>query len=63
MTLREKLLCCKKQGISIKFIAEQINIKPATLYAFSSGNRNLSLEKQEKLKNFLSNYFIKGDSN
>lgn len=61
MTLKEKLLKCKKQGISIKYIAEQTNIKPATLYAYTSGARNLSPEKQEKLENFLSIYFIKGE--
>ena len=58
MTLREKLLQCKEKGISIKYIAEQVNIKPATLYAFTSGRRNLSPEKQEKIERFLSIYFI-----
>ena len=61
MSLREQLLECKKQGWSIKFIAEQTSIKPATLYAFTSGNRNLSPEKQEKIFQFLSIYYKKGE--
>lgn len=61
MTLREQLLECKQKGLSIKFIAEQTNIRPATLYAFTSGNRNLSSEKQEKILHFLSIYYKKGE--
>ena len=61
MTLREQLLECKQKGLSIKFIAEQTNIKPTTLYAFTSGNRNLSPEKQEKILHFLSIYYKQGE--
>lgn len=63
MQLKEMLLECKRQGISIKYIADQTEIKVSTLYAFSSGQRNLSTEKQNKLSNFLNIYFSKGENN
>lgn len=53
MSLREKMLLLKKNGISIKFMALKTEIAESTLYAFSSGARELSKEKAEKLENLL----------
>lgn len=53
MSLREKLLLLKKEGLTIKFIAKKTEIAESTLYAFSSGVRELSKEKAEKLEAFL----------
>ena len=53
MSLREKMLSLKKDGISIKFMALKTEIAESTLYAFSSGARELSKEKAEKLENLL----------
>lgn len=53
MSLREKMLSLKKDGVSIKFMALKTEITESTLYAFSSGARELSKEKAEKLENLL----------
>lgn len=50
MSLREKLLHLKTEGVTIKFIAKKVEITESTLYAFSSGTRELSKEKAEKLE-------------
>ena len=59
MELKEKINIAKKKGVSIKLLSELSNIKPSTLYAFSSGQRNLSPEKEEKLNNVLNSLNIK----
>ena len=53
MTLKEKLLLLKSEGLTIKFIAKKVEITESTLYAFSCGARELSKEKAEKLEAFL----------
>lgn len=53
MSLREKMLSLKRDGVSIKFMALKTEITESTLYAFSSGARELSKEKAEKLENLL----------
>lgn len=53
MSLREKLALLKSDGLTIKFIAKKLGITESTLYAFSSGARELSKEKAEKLEAFL----------
>lgn len=50
MSLREKLALLKSEGLTIKFIAKKIEMTESTLYAFSSGARELSKEKAEKLE-------------
>lgn len=50
MSLREKLLHLKAEGVTIKFIAKKVEMTESTLYAFSSGARELSKEKAEKLE-------------
>ena len=44
MSLREKLLHLKAEGVTIKFIAKKVEMTESTLYAFSSGARELSKE-------------------
>ena len=51
--LQEKIKQIKKQAISIKYLAKLSEINISTLYSFTSGQRNLSKEKQEKLNNIL----------
>ena len=53
MTLKEKLLYLKQEGLTIKFIAKATALTESTLYAFSCGARELSKEKAEKLEKFL----------
>lgn len=59
MELKEKIAFAKKQGISIKLLSQLSNINVNTIYAFTSGNRELSLEKKEKLSNILDTLIIK----
>lgn len=58
MNLQEKITIAKRKGISIKLIAELTNINVSTLYAVSSGKRNLSPEKEEKVNNILKTFNI-----
>lgn len=58
MNLQEKIIIAKRKGISIKLIAELTNINVSTLYAVSSGKRNLSPEKEEKVNNILKTFNI-----
>ena len=53
MTLKEKMLLLKKDGVSIKFMALKTGITESTLYSFSCGARELSKEKAEKLEQLL----------
>lgn len=53
MTLKEKMLSLKKDGIAIKFMAQKTEIAESTLYSFSCGARELSKEKAEKLEKLL----------
>lgn len=59
MELKEKISLAKKQGVSIKFLSQLSNINVNTIYAFTSGNRELSPEKKEKLNNILDTLNIK----
>lgn len=54
MTLKQKLQKAKDYGYTLKFIAEQINISPNTLYAFM-GEREYNFSKKtfQKLEDFL----------
>ena len=54
MFLKEKIDYLKTKGLTIKLISNQTNIKENTLYNFTSGKRNLSSEKEEKIENFIS---------
>lgn len=58
MDLRKKLKEVKKKGISLKLIASLTNINVNTIYNFSSGKRNLSPEKEEKIINILKTFNI-----
>lgn len=53
MDLKEKLLLLKEQGISYKFISYLTDINSTTIYSYSSGQRNLSPEKIEKLEKYV----------
>lgn len=59
MELKEKIEIAKKKGVTIKLLSELSNIKTSTLYAFTSGKRNLSPEKEEKINNILNSLNIK----
>ena len=48
MTLKEKLQKAKNFGYTLKFIAEQNNISPNTLYAFMGGRKYNFSEKSVK---------------
>ena len=58
MTLKEKIILAKQKGVSIKLLSELSDIKVNTLYAYSSGQRNLSPEKEEKINNILNSLNI-----
>lgn len=51
--LHKMLLQAKKQGITIKYLAQLSDINISTLYNFSCGKRKLSKEKEEKIKKIL----------
>lgn len=53
MNLKEKILLLKEQGISYKYLANITNINQNTLYGYTAGQRNLSLEKEEKLEKYI----------
>ena len=53
MSLKEKLLLLKEQGISYKYLAYLTNINQNTIYSYSAGQRNLSSEKIEKLEKYV----------
>ena len=53
MELREKLLLLKNLGISYKFISYLTNINQNTIYSFVCNKRNLSPEKEEKIKKYV----------
>lgn len=62
MNLKEQLKLAKEQGISIKLIANLSNINVSTLYAFSSGKRNLSPEKEEKVIKVLNSLLLEKEN-
>ena len=53
MDLKEQLLLLKEQGISYKFLSYLTDINTATIYSYSSGKRNLSPEKIEKIQKYV----------
>lgn len=58
MDTRKKILLAKEKGYSIKLISQLTNININTLYAFTSGKRMLSPEKEEKIRQVLNNFNI-----
>jgi len=54
METKELIKLAREKGITIKALAEMTNIKVRTLYNYSCGYRNLSKEKEEKIRNILS---------
>lgn len=58
MDTKDKLLIAKQKGYSIKLISELTKININTLYAFTSGKRQLSPEKEEKLIQVLESFNI-----
>lgn len=58
MDTKDKLLIAKQKGYSIKLISELTKININTLYAFTSGKRKLSPEKEEKLIQVLESFNI-----
>lgn len=53
MELKEKILLLKDNGISYKFLSYLTDINTNTIYSFTSGQRNLSIEKLEKLEKYV----------
>lgn len=53
MELKEQLLKLKNRGISMKYISQETHININTIYAFTSGKRKLSPEKEEKILKFI----------
>ena len=53
MELKEKILLAKEKGVSFKLLSQLSNININTIYSFTSGRRNLSPEKKEKISNIL----------
>ena len=43
----------KKQGITYKFLSYLTEINQNTIYNYTSGTRNLSKEKEEKLEKYI----------
>lgn len=64
MTLKEKLIQAKKYGYTLKFIAENCDISPNTLYAFM-GDRDYNFKKdtEEKINNFLDTLYYDNHHN
>lgn len=58
MNTKERIKLAKDKGYSIKLISSLTNINVNTLYAFTSGKRNLSPEKEEKLNQVLDSFNI-----
>lgn len=54
METKELIKKAREKGITIKSLAEMTDINAKTLYNFSCGFRNLSKEKEEKIRNILS---------
>jgi transcriptional regulator with XRE-family HTH domain len=63
MNTQEKIEYLKKSGITIKLLSKLSNIAESTLYSYTSGKRNLSIEKEEKLSAILDNLIniLKGE--
>lgn len=53
MSLKEKLLILKQQGVSLKFISYLSNINENTLYGYNCGKRDMSIEKIEKVEKYV----------
>ena len=53
MNLKEQLLLLKERGISYKFLSYLTDINSTTIYSYSSGQRNLSPEKIEKIQKYV----------
>ena len=53
MNLKEKLLLLKKRGVSYKFLSYLTDINSTTIYSYSSGQRNLSQEKIDKIQKYV----------
>lgn len=58
MTIQEKINYLRENGVTIKLLSRLSNIAESTLYSFSGGKRNLSVEKVEKLEKILDNLII-----
>ncbi|SDB69824.1 helix-turn-helix transcriptional regulator [Butyrivibrio sp. INlla16] len=54
METKELIKQAREKGITIKSLAEMTDINARTLYNYSCGYRNLSKEKEEKIRNILS---------
>ncbi len=57
MTLRERIILLKNDGLTIKLISKKTGINESTLYGFTSGKRELSPEKIEKIITFIDTLF------
>lgn len=58
MDIKEKIQIAKTKGISIKLLSELTGININTLYGYTSGKRNLSPEKEEKILQVLQTFNI-----
>lgn len=54
---RELIALARVKGLTIKELANRVEMSPSTLYRFNQGN-NISKEKKEKIHNFLSSYLV-----
>ena len=55
LSTKDLIKLAKTKGISIKLLSKLTNISANTLYNFNCGYRNLSSEKEEKIRNMLYN--------
>ena len=54
METKEMIKEARVKGITIKNLADMTGINVKTLYNYSCGYRNISKEKEEKIRNILS---------
>lgn len=54
METKEMIKEARVKGITIKNLADMTDINVKTLYNYSCGYRNISKEKEEKIRNILS---------
>lgn len=53
LSTKDLIKLAKGKGISIKDLSAMADINTRTLYNFNCGSRNLSKEKEEKIRNIL----------
>lgn len=54
MTVKEKLIFFSERGISMSYIARQLEIDPSTLTKWIHGQKGITHKNEERINSFLS---------